>query len=123
MFEYAARNKLRFPYKGMISVEDLWDLNVRELDSIFKTLNAQVKKSQEESLLATKSKEDEVLTTQIDIVKHIVRIKQDEEAARLFAKERKEKQQKLMELINKKQDEDLNNKSIEELKAMLAELE
>ena len=122
MFEYAVRNKLRFPYKGMISVEDLWDLNVRELDSIFKTLNAQVKKSQEESLLATKSKEDEVLTAQIDIVKHIVRIKQDEEAARLFAKERKEKQQKLMELINKKQDEDLNNKSIEELKAMLAEL-
>lgn len=122
MFEYAVRNKLRFPYKGMISVEDLWDLNVRELDSIFKTLNAQVKKSQEESLLATKSKEDEVLTTQIDIVKHIVRIKQDEEAARLFAKERKEKQQKLMELINKKQDEDLNNKSIEELQAMLAEL-
>lgn len=123
MFEYAVRNKLRFPYKGMISVEDLWDLNVRELDSVFKTLNAQVKKSQEESLLATKSKEDEVLTTQIDIVKHIVRIKQDEEAARLFAKERKEKQQKLMELINKKQDEDLNNKSIEELQAMLAELE
>jgi hypothetical protein len=122
MFEYAVRNKLRFPYKGMISVEDLWDLNVRELDTIFKTLNAQVKKSQEESLLETKSKEDETLAVQIDIVKHIVRIKQDEEAARLFAKERKEKQQKLMELINKKQDEDLNNKSIEELQAMLAEL-
>jgi hypothetical protein len=123
MFEYAARNKLRFPYKGMITAEDLWDLNVRELDSIFKTLNAQVKKAQEESLLETKSKEDEVLSMQIDIVKHIVRIKQDEEAARLFAKERKEKKQKLMELINEKQDEDLHSKSIDELKAMLAELE
>ena len=123
MFEYAARNKLRFPYKGMISAEDLWDLNVRELDTIFKTLNAQVKKSQEESLLETKSKEDETLAVQIDIVKHIVRIKQDEEAARLFAKERKEKRQKLMELINAKQDEDLHSKSIDELKAMLAELE
>ena len=123
MFEYAARNKLRFPYKGMITAEDLWDLNVRELDSIFKTLNAQVKKAQEESLLETKSKEDEVLSMQIDIVKHIVRIKQDEEAARLFAKERKEKKQKLMELINAKQDEDLHSKSIDELKAMLAELE
>lgn len=123
MFEYAARNKLRFPYKGMITAEDLWDLNVRELDSIFKTLNAQVKKAQEESLLETKSKEDEVLSVQIDIVKHIVRIKQDEEAARLFAKERKEKKQKLMELINAKQDEDLHSKSIDELKAMLAELE
>lgn len=123
MFEYAARNKLRFPYKGMITAEDLWDLNVRELDSIFKTLNAQVKKAQEESLLETKSKEDETLSMQIDIVKHIVRIKQDEEAARLFAKERKEKKQKLMELINAKQDEDLHSKSIDELKAMLAELE
>ena len=123
MFEYAARNKLRFPYKGMITAEDLWDLNVRELDSIFKSLNAQVKKAQEESLLETKSKEDEVLSMQIDIVKHIVRIKQDEEAARLFAKERKEKKQKLMELINEKQDEDLHSKSIDELKAMLAELE
>lgn len=123
MFEYAARNKLRFPYKGMITAEDLWDLNVRELDTIFKTLNAQVKKAQEESLLETKSKEDEVLSVQIDIVKHIVRIKQDEEAARLFAKERKEKKQKLMELINAKQDEDLHSKSIDELKAMLAELE
>lgn len=123
MFEYAARNKLRFPYKGMITAEDLWDLNVRELDSIFKTLNAQVKKAQEESLLETKSKEDETLSMQIDIVKHIVRIKQDEEAARLFAKERKEKRQKLMELINAKQDEDLHSKSIDELKAMLAELE
>ena len=65
MFEFATRTKMRFPFKGMISVEDLWDLSVKELDSIFKTLNAQVKKSQEESLLATKTKEDEVLAAQI----------------------------------------------------------
>ena len=69
MFEFALRNKVRFPYKGMISVEDLYDLSARELDSVFKTLNAQVKKSQEESLLATKTKEDETLSVQIEIVK------------------------------------------------------
>ena len=73
MFEIASRTKMRFPFKGMVSVEDLWDLSVRDLDSVFKTLNAQAKKVQEESLLATKTKEDETLAIQIEIVKQIGR--------------------------------------------------
>ena len=32
IFEYAVRNKVRFPFKGMISVEDLWDLSLTNLD-------------------------------------------------------------------------------------------
>ena len=122
IFEFAIRNKLRFPFKGLISVEDLWDLNVRELDNIFKTLNAQVKKSQEESLLTTKSKEDEVLSVQIEIVKYIVETKLIEAEAIKQSRELKEKKQKIMELISAKQDEDLHNKSVDELQAMLAEL-
>lgn len=122
MFEIATRNKMRFPFKGMISVEDLWDLNVRDLDNVFKTLNAQVKKSQEESLLATKSKEDEALSIQIEIVKHIVNIKLTEAEVARQNKESKAQAQKIMEIINAKQDEDLHNKSIDELKAMLNEL-
>lgn len=122
MFEIATRNKMRFPFKGMISVEDLWDLNVRDLDNVFKTLNAQVKKSQEESLLATKSKEDEALSIQIEIVKHIVNIKLTETEVARQSKESKAQAQKIMEIINAKQDEDLHNKSIDELKAMLNEL-
>ena len=122
IFEFAIINKLRFPFKGLISVEDLWDLNVRELDNIFKTLNAQVKKSQEESLLTTKSKEDEVLSVQIEIVKYIVETKLIEAEAIKQSRELKEKKQKIMELISAKQDEDLHNKSVDELQAMLAEL-
>ena len=41
MFEVAVRNKFRFPFKGVISVEDLWDLSVQQLDGIFKTLKSQ----------------------------------------------------------------------------------
>lgn len=51
MFEIATRTKMRFPFKGMISVEDLWDLSVQNLDKVFKTLNSQRKEAQEESLL------------------------------------------------------------------------
>ena len=122
MFEIATRTKMRFPFKGMVSVEDLWDLSVRDLDSIFKTLNAQVKKSQEESLLATKTKEDETLAIQIEIVKHIVKIKLDEAEVAKQSKELKEKKQKIMEIIAAKQDESLQNASIEELQAMLDNL-
>ena len=122
IFEFAIRNKLRFPFKGLISVEDLWDLSVRELDSIFKTLNAQVKKSQEESLLATKSKEDETLSIQIEIVKYIVETKLAEAETIKQSKELKEKKQKIMEIISAKQDEALHNMSVEDLQAMLGNL-
>lgn len=122
MFETAAREKFRFPFKGAISTEDLWDLSVENLDSIYKTLNSQVKKVKEESLLATQSKEDATLTVMIEIVKYIVKVKLDEAAARLKARENREKRQKIMEKISAKQDADLDNKSVEELTAMLEEL-
>lgn len=121
IFEVATRNKFRFPYKGMISTEDLWDLPLTALDSIYKVLNKQAKQSQEESLLETKSKEDEAVAIQIEIIKHIVSVKQKEAAERLMAKEKKERNQRIMEIIADKQDEALKGKSIEELQKMLDE--
>lgn len=123
IFEVATRNKYRFPYRGQISVEDMWDLPVTELDKIFKTLNKQVKTSQEESLLETKSKEDEVLETQIEIVRRIVSIKQQEANERLREIERKAQKQRIMEIMADKQDEVLKGKSIDELQKMLGELD
>ncbi len=122
MFEIATRTKMRFPFKGMISVEDLWDLSVKDLDTIFKTLNAQIKKSQEESLLVTKTEEDEVLSTQIEIVKYIVAVKLAEAEKVKQSKAVKEQKQKIMEILSAKEDEDLHNKSVDELKAMLDNL-
>ena len=113
---------MRFPFKGMISVEDLWDLSVKDLDTIFKTLNTQVKRSQEESLLVTKTEADEVLSVQIEIVKHIVTVKLDEAEKAKQSKVVKEQKQKIMEILSAKEDEDLHNKSVDELKAMLESL-
>ena len=44
IFEAATRYKYRFPFKGMISVEDLWDLKLQDLDSVFKLLKNRVMK-------------------------------------------------------------------------------
>ena len=123
IFEVATRNGFRFNFKGMISVEDLWALNVRDLDSVFKILNSQLKQVNEESLLDVKTKQDQELDTKIEIVKYIVKVKQEEENMRLKAKEQKEKKQKIMEILATKQESNLQNMSEDELKKMLDELE
>lgn len=82
IFEYATRNKVRFQFKGQILVENLWDLSLANLDSIYKELNKQSKHSEEESLLNIKTQEDELLNVQIAIVKHIVSVKLAEKEAR-----------------------------------------
>lgn len=122
IFEYATREALRFPYKGMQSVEDLWQLSVKELDSIYKTLNKQVKQSEEESLLSTKASVDTELEVQIAIVKHIVSVKLAEKEAAEKASVKKAQKQKIMSIIATKENEALQNSSIDDLKKMLDEL-
>jgi hypothetical protein len=122
VFEVAVRSKFRFQFKGLISTEDLWDLTVEDLDSIFKSLNSQLKQVKEESLLDTRSKKDEEIVLKVEIVKHVVTVKLEEKAARLKVKEQREKKQKIMEIMARKQDADLENKSLEDLSKMLDEL-
>ena len=123
IFEYAVRNKVRFPFKGMISAEDLWDLSLTNLDSIYKTLNKQVKQSEEESLLATKTSVDTELEVQIAIVKHIVSVKLAEQEAREKDAAKKAQKQKIMSIIATKEDEALHNSSVDDLRKMLDELD
>lgn len=122
IFEVATRNKLRFPFKGLISVEDLWDLSVENLDKIYKVLNTQRKQAQEDSLLHTKSKEDEVVELQINIIKHIVAVKQAETAERINQQKKNVERQKIMNILADKKDEALRNMSAEELEKKLDEL-
>lgn len=122
LFINATRANYQFPFRGMINVIDLWDLSLTNLDSVFKTLNAEAKKSAEESLLYTKSKEDEELSEKIEIVRYIVSVKLAEKQAREDAKKKAEMKQKLLAIKAQRQDEVLNNMSNEELDKMLAEL-
>lgn len=123
IFEFATRTKMRFPYRGLITVEDLWDLAPRDLDSIFKTLNSELKQVKEDSLLNTKTKEDKELDTKIEIIKYIVGVKLEEKELRLQAQTKREQKQKILEILSEKQDQDLQSKSVDELKSMLEELD
>ena len=123
LFEIATRNNYQFPFRGMINVIDLWDLPLTNLDSVFKTLNAEIKRSEEESLLNIKSTEDEEISNKIDIVKYIVSVKLAEKKAREDDKKNAEMRQRLLEIKAKREDAALENLSDEELDEALAELE
>jgi hypothetical protein len=123
MFVTATRNKLRFPSnKGMLSVEDLWDLSTNSLNEIYKTLRVGKKETEEEGLIEVQSKEAEILDTQLSIVEFIFKTKVTEKEARQDAAEKRERKKHIMSLIAEKQDEALKGKSLEELQAELDSL-
>ena len=122
MFERAARLKVRFNHKGMCTVEDLWDIPLKSLDSIYKGLNAQLKDQKEESLLLTRSPADEILDLQIAIVKHVVTIRLQERKDRNNEVAVAAKKKKVLGIIADKQDEDLKNMSVEDLTKMASEM-
>jgi len=122
VFEVAVRSKFRFPFRGSISTEDLWDLTVQDLDTIFKSLNSQLKQVTEESLLDTPTEQNKEILAKVEIIKYVVSVKLEEKATRLKAKEKREQRQKIMEIISTKQDTELQGKSLEELSKMLDEL-
>lgn len=122
MFEKASRVKLRYGYRGTCTVEDLWDVPLKDLDSIFKVLNVAFKTQKEESLLDKKTKENETLALSIGIVKHVVEVRLREREERESRMARAEKKQKLLAIIAEKQDDDLKGLSVEDLTKLVEDL-
>lgn len=126
MFEKASRMKLRFPtVRGLLSAEDVWEMplaNIRDgfsLDGLAVMLDKKLKESNVTSFVTKKSGPDEVTQLQFDIVKHIIDVRVAESEAAFKAREIKENNQKILQLIAEKSNEELRGKSIEELQAML----
>ena len=117
MFETATRKKYRFPFRGLISTEDLWDLSLEQLDTVFKTLNKQIK-TEEETSLMTQSATDETTANMIEIVKHVFTTKQEEANERRLAAKNAEKKKRILEVIAQKQDESLMSMSLEDLQKL-----
>lgn len=118
LFEIATRKKFRYPYNGMISTEDLWDLPVEKLDTIYKKLTKEKKNDEEDSLLTLKTKNND-LEDCIEIVKSVVAYKLNAAEEAKKKAEARQKNQRIMELIAKKQDEKLESLPIEELEKLL----
>lgn len=123
LFIDATKKNYQFPFRGMINIIDLWELSVQNLDLVFKSLNADYKKSEEESLLSAQTKESEELSEKIEIVKYIVNEKLAEKKAKEDAKKNREMKQRLLEIKAKRQDAALEGLSDAELDKMIQAME
>jgi len=121
MFEFAAKNKIRFSYRGQMTTEDLFDLNLRDLDYIYKCLMEEKKTSEVESLIEKKT-ENTVLECKIELVRYVFNQKVEEKKAAEAKAENAAKKQKILEILEKKQDAELEGKSADELKKLLEDL-
>ena len=129
MFEKASRMKLRIESaKGLISVEDLWDIdliarttNGLSLDNIAKGLYRKVKDMDTTSFVVKAVEGDTRTELAFDIVKHIIAVRLAEADVRRNAESVKAKNQKILEIIGAKENEKLMSASLEELRAMLGE--
>lgn len=122
-FENATRKKYRYPSdRGLLNTEQLWDLSATALNTVWKNIKAQMKDAGEESLLSTKSDADAELAEKAEIVKAIFDYKVAAREAAKKASENKAQKEKLMAVLERKQDAALEQMSVEELKKMIENL-
>lgn len=124
MFEKATRLKLRFATtRGLVSVEDLWDMPLSSKDGFNLDVAAihvnEELKSRSESFVTPKSIDAESNSLKLDILKHVIACKLQEAKDREDALAKKSRKEYILSIIKDKQNEELKNKSIEELEKEL----
>lgn len=113
----ALKNKYRFEYKGLINVEDLFDINLEGLDQIYRDLKKVENDLQSDSLLdANENPLKKETENKINIVKNIFEIKVEEIEQAKIALAKKAQREKILAIIENKQDQELSEKSIKELR-------
>lgn len=129
IFERAARTKLRFASAvGNLNTEQLWDLplttkgNRVSLDNLAKSVNRDLKEVEEESFVETPSKSDSEMRLRLDILKYIIADKLARKEAADKRAEKAAEKDKLLRLLERKQEAALEELSAEELEARLAAL-
>lgn len=117
IFIEALKNKYRFEYKGLINVEDLFDINLKGLDQIYRDLKKVENDLQSDSLLdANENPLKKETENKIKIVKNIFEIKVEEIEQAKIALAKKAQREKILAIIENKQDQELSEKSIKELR-------
>ena len=120
MYKEALQKKLRFKTnKGMISTEDLFDLSLHNLDTLALMLDKKISEAPKKSFIEDLPAEENDDELRFSIVKDVINIKLKSRKDNINRAQINARNKRIAELIAKKEDEALENKSIEELRAMI----
>ena len=123
IFEKASKSKLTFKLSnGVVKTDDLWSLSLESLDVLARFLNKEVKESGEESFIEERSSKNETLELKFSIVKHIIKCKLSDKKESELRIINSDKKDKILQAIANKQDNSLNEMSIDDLKKELDNL-
>jgi hypothetical protein len=122
MFKQASKLGLRFQTnKGILSVEQLWQLSQTDLSNAIKAVKKVLKKNDDDELSFLEDTKTVDIENQLrfDILKDVYLTKKKDTEALRNAAEAKAHNQKILSLIAEKQEGKLKGMSIEELEKLL----
>lgn len=132
MYEEALRNKFRYSYSaGQLDTEDLWDLELEELDLMAQKMNNQLTRLRlngasvsfipgKETSGERKTMND--LSKKLDILKRVIEIKFNEKMTVENRTKRDLQKAALVRILHEKKTEGLKQMSVEDLEKKIAEL-
>jgi hypothetical protein len=126
IFEKATKDRLRFNSgKGELSVEDLWELKLTDLDNIAKAVNKKLKEDDSEDSFIGKrpNKSKNELTLKLEILKSIIATKLEESEKAKVKGEKRAQKEFLSDLLQKKRINALESMPVEDIEKQLASLE
>lgn len=129
VFKEGTKINVTFSCKvGELSIQQLWSLPLQsktgiDLDTLAIGVNEQLKKSATESFVKKTSGPDKLLQLKLDILKEIIEYKQNEEEKRVKRVEINKRRQVLLEQLDKKNSEEVNSLTKEQILAQLTDLD
>lgn len=130
LFEIATRENYRFESeKGALVVSDLWQLPLvskrgPSLQAVAVAVHREIQKLGGETFVRTSDVDPrlETLMKKLDVVKRIIEVREDEVRLAKLQKSRAQEKEKLLEVLEKKQQDALSELTQEELLARIKRL-
>jgi hypothetical protein len=120
LYKRAAINKLRFTFRGSISTEDLFSLDLKNLNKIAQSVHAELSKEENVSFLEEETNPaDTTNRLRLEILKDVIKTKEANAKKATQAAATRSHNEKIRSLIAEKKDEELKNLSLEELEKKL----
>ena len=129
IFEIATKQKIRFAsLKGDVNTEMLWDIPLEsksgfDLDTIAKSVKADLDAASEESFVRASSPMKTSLELKLLVIKHVIDVRLTERAAALRKKEISQTKQTLLDALARKQSQEFDELSAAQIQEKLAALE